>query len=140
MVAGLIPYWILGRGVWETLERPLRWWQYGALLVFACGLGIMLHCIFLFAVKGRGTLSPADETKHLVVSGLYQFSRNPMYIGVLLMLVAEAVFFSSGSLWVYTAFVFAGFNLFILLHEEPRLEQDFGNEYQQYQKRVRRWL
>ena len=140
MVAGLIPYWILGRKFRETLNRPFSLLQYAALVLFALGLGILLYCIGLFAVKGKGTLSPADETKHLVVQGLYRYSRNPMYIGVTAMLVAEALFFSSGSLWFYTAVVFLGFNLFILLHEEPRLQRDFGAEYDHYRQSVRRWL
>jgi protein-S-isoprenylcysteine O-methyltransferase Ste14 len=85
-------------------------------------------------------LSPADPTKKLVISGLYKFSRNPMYIGVMLILVGECAFFSSISLLIYSTFVFIAFNLFILFHEEPRLENDFGAEYQQYRKTVRRWL
>lgn len=140
LVAGLVPYWILGRKFQDTFERSFTLLQYTALVLFTIGLGILLYCIGLFAVKGKGTLSPADETKHLVVSGLYQYSRNPMYIGVTAMLVAEALFFSSASLWIYTAFVFLCFNLFIMLHEEPRLKRDFGAEYEHYRESVRRWL
>lgn len=143
VVAGLLPYWIWGYNTpqfSETFEHGLRFFHYTAIFIFAVGIAILLYCISLFAVKGKGTLSPADPTKKLVVSGLYKFSRNPMYIGVLLILIGEAVFFSSGSLWVYTAVVFIAFNLFIIFHEEPRLNKDFGTEYQQYLKKVRRWL
>lgn len=140
MVAGLIPYWILGNGFSETFKSSIIFLQYTAIVIFIIGLAILFYCIGLFAKKGKGTLSPADPTKKLVVSGLYQFSRNPMYVGVLLLLIAEAVFFSSVSLWIYTAIIFIAFNLFIIFHEEPRLKRDFGTEYNQYIKTVRRWL
>jgi protein-S-isoprenylcysteine O-methyltransferase Ste14 len=140
MVTGLIPYLILGSPSIAIFKNNLSSVQNLAIFIFAAGVAILVYCIGMFAVKGRGTLSPADPTKKLVFSGLYKFSRNPMYIGVMLMLIGEAVFFGSISIWIYTAIVFIAFNLFIVLHEEPRLERDFGREYQQYLKTVRRWL
>ena len=140
LVAGLFPYWIGGDRFSETLKYKFNLFQYMAILLFVIGFATMIYCIGLFAVKGKGTLSPADPTKKLVISGLYKYSRNPMYIGVMFMLIAEAMFFNSGRLWIYTFVVFTGFNLFILLHEEPRLTRVFGAEYLQYRKRVRKWL
>jgi protein-S-isoprenylcysteine O-methyltransferase Ste14 len=140
MVAGLIPYFLLGNPGVETFKHELTAAQYAAIFLFVLGIAILFYCITMFAVKGKGTLSPADPTKKLVVSGPYKFSRNPMYVGVLLILIGEALFFSSASMWVYTAFVFIAFYLFIVLHEEPRLEGDFGDEYKLYVKKVRRWL
>jgi protein-S-isoprenylcysteine O-methyltransferase Ste14 len=140
IVAGLIPFLILKEGASNILAQPLIFHHYLGATVFFIGLVIMITCIISFAVKGRGTLSPADPTKRLVVTGLYKFSRNPMYIGVMLILIGEAAFFSSRSLWVYSAIVFMAFNLFIILHEEPRLKRDFGTEYQQYGRTVRRWI
>jgi protein-S-isoprenylcysteine O-methyltransferase Ste14 len=110
------------------------------MIIFLIGLTVMLSCIIIFAVKGRGTLSPADPTRRLVVSGLYKFSRNPMYVGVMMILIGEAIFFQSNNLWVYLLVVFMGFNLFIFLHEEPRLRRDFGEEYNKYYQKVRRWI
>lgn len=140
LVAGLFPYLILGERFAELFNNSWSLIQYLAVVIFTIGIAIMFYCIGLFAVKGKGTLSPADPTKKLVVSGLYKFSRNPMYIGVMLMLIGEAIFFNAESLWVYAAIVFLGFNLFILLHEEPRLTKDFGEGYKAYRKQVRRWL
>ena len=100
----------------------------------------MLECIFRFAVEGRGTLSPADPTKKLVIRGLYRFSRNPMYIGVMMILIGEAIFFQSKNLWIYLLFIFLAFNLFVLLVEEPRFRKDFGKDYYKYCKEVRRWF
>jgi protein-S-isoprenylcysteine O-methyltransferase Ste14 len=140
IVAGLIPYFILGNPDAAIFRNSLSPFQYIAVFIFAAGIAILFYCIMMFAVKGKGTLSPADPTKKLVVSGLYKFSRNPMYIGVMLILIGESTFFGSTSLWIYTAMIFIAFNLFIVLHEEPRLENDFGTEYRQYLRSVRRWL
>jgi protein-S-isoprenylcysteine O-methyltransferase Ste14 len=140
IVTGLIPYLILGGPEPEVFEKTPGPFQIIAIIIFLAGVVILLYCISMFAVKGRGTLSPADPTKKLVISGLYKYSRNPMYIGVMLILIGESLFFSSIPLWIYSVFIFLAFNLFIVLHEEPRLENDFGAEYQQYKKSVRRWL
>ena len=138
IVAGLIPYWILRDN--KTFDSPLQFYQYLGILLFLIGLVIMFHCIIRFAVEGRGTLSPADPTKKLVIKGLYKFSRNPMYVGVMMILIGEATFFQSNNLWVYLLFIFLAFNLFVLLFEEPRLLKDFGEDYRKYCQEVRRWF
>lgn len=140
LVAGLIPFWILGDKMNTLFIQPLQFYHYSGTIVFVIGFVIMLSCIISFAVKGRGTLSPADPTKHLVTTGLYRFSRNPMYVGVTLILIGEAIFFQSIYLWFYLLFVFIAFNIFIMIHEEPRLRKDFGEEYNRYCKKVRRWI
>ncbi|MFN2440899.1 MAG: isoprenylcysteine carboxylmethyltransferase family protein [Chitinophagaceae bacterium] len=139
LVAGLIPYWILGEKV-KHIAHPLQFYHYTGAIIFIIGFAIMLRCIISFAVEGRGTLSPADPTKKLVITGLYKYSRNPMYVGVTMILIGEAIFFQSVNLWIYLIFVFIVFNIFILLHEEPRLRKDFGEEYKQYCQKVRRWV
>lgn len=140
LVAGLLPYLLLGNK--QEILWPAEWMiiNYVAAALFISGLIILLNCIYRFAKEGRGTLSPVDPTKKLFVTGLYRFSRNPMYIGVMLILVAEAVFLQRGSLWIYLTVVFFLFNLFIALHEEPRLRRVFGDDYAKYCGKVRRWL
>ena len=140
LVAGLFPYLILGKSFQKPFAQPFQLPQYLGAILFIFGLVIMLNCIIRFAIEGRGTLSPVDPTKKLVVKGLYKFSRNPMYIGVMIILVGEIIFFSSYNLGVYTLFILLAFSLFIILIEEPRLRRDFGNDYHEYCKRVRRWL
>jgi protein-S-isoprenylcysteine O-methyltransferase Ste14 len=139
-VAGLVPYWIVRNNLDNILASPKQFIQYAGISVFLIGLVIMFDCIVMFAIKGRGTLSPLDPTKKLVVSGLYKFSRNPMYVGVTTILLGEAIFFQSGNLWYYLLFVFIAFNAFVMLVEEPRLRRDFGNEYYEYCRKVRRWF
>lgn len=140
LVAGLAPYWILKSAGIPIFTVHDRLQHYLAIILFLCGFIIMLLCILRFALEGRGTLSPADPTKKLVISGLYKYSRNPMYVGVMLMLIGESVYYNFSGLWVYTLCIFIAFYLFILFFEEPRLRRDFGDEYRQYCQRVRRWL
>jgi protein-S-isoprenylcysteine O-methyltransferase Ste14 len=140
IVAGVIPFWILGNNAAFLFVRPLRPHQYFGILLFIIGLVVLFHCIIRFALEGRGTLSPADPTKRLVITGLYKYSRNPMYLGVMMILIGEAIFFQSIDLWIYLSCIFIFFNLFIMLIEEPRLRRDFDPGYFQYCQKVRRWI
>ncbi|MEL6673910.1 MAG: isoprenylcysteine carboxylmethyltransferase family protein [Bacteroidota bacterium] len=140
LVAGLIPLWMTGFQLDSIFEEGWRFPHYLGTIVFLIGLVIMLWCIMSFATKGRGTLSPADPTQKLVISGLYHFSRNPMYVGVILILIGEAMFIQSVDLWVYVGCVAVGFHLFVVYVEEPRLRKDFGEEYELYTQKVRRWV
>lgn len=140
IVAILIPFWLSGQSVKTIFIPPFVWHQFLGLSIFAVGLVVVLICVASFAIRGRGTLSPADPTKKLVISGLYRFSRNPMYIGVTMMLIGESIFFQSYIIGAYTLLIFMAFNIFIVFFEEPRLQDDFGSEYNEYVKKVRRWL
>jgi protein-S-isoprenylcysteine O-methyltransferase Ste14 len=140
IVAGLIPYWILGESRKVHFGLSFELYQIVGIAIFLGGFTMMLMCIASFAIKGKGTLSPADPTKVLVTTGLYEYSRNPMYVGVMLVLIGEALFFQSIKLVMYGAFIFLAFNTFIILWEEPRLRNDFGVEYDNYYKKVRRWI
>ena len=140
LVAGAAPYFILGQNFSKSMAQQWQPLQYVALIVFAIGLIILFSCVLRFAVEGRGTISPVDPTKKLVIGGLYRFSRNPMYMGVMLILIGEALFFQSTSLWIYVLVILLAFHIFILLHEEPRLRKAFGKEYIEYCKKVRRWI
>lgn len=140
MVAGLIPYSLIKSHLAGALALPYPGLQIPAALVFVAGLAVTLTCILSFAFIGKGTLSPVDPTKKLVIRGLYRYSRNPMYIGVMLMLAGEALFFSSLALAGYAMLIFLLFHSFVVLREEPRLRSDFGEEYEVYCKEVGRWL
>ncbi len=140
VVAGLVPWWLL-RDEWPVLSQsPFGWMQYAGFALFIPGLIILLDCILRFAREGRGTLSPVDPTRQLVITGLYQYSRNPMYLGVCLLLAGEAVFAQSLRLGIYAALIFVIFHTFITVIEEPRLKKDFGAAYEAYRKKVKRWL
>ncbi len=140
IVAGAIPYIIAKKGFSNAMANTFLFYHYLGILTFLVGLFMMFHCIIKFAIDGRGTLSPADPTKRLVISGLYRFSRNPMYIGVMMILLGEAIFTQSLYLCAYSIIVLITFNLFILFKEEPRLKKDFSKAYEEYCKTVRRWI
>lgn len=139
MVAGVIPMWLTSAelaSVHPGLNLPF---VFGT-LTFLVGLTVMITCIVSFARLGKGTLSPADPTTHLVAEGLYRYSRNPMYVGVMLILLGEAIAISSQTLFVYSAFILLLFHLYVTFFEEPRLRKDFGDDYTRYCREVRRWF
>jgi protein-S-isoprenylcysteine O-methyltransferase Ste14 len=140
LVAVLFPYLLLK--LEDKTLFPNIWtiWQFTGIMVMFFGFFIMIICILRFATEGKGTLSPIDPTKKLVVKGLYRYSRNPMYVGVISLLLGETVFWQSFVLAVYAVIIFIGFSFFIIFHEEPRLKRDFGTEYEQYFKKVSRWF
>jgi protein-S-isoprenylcysteine O-methyltransferase Ste14 len=106
------------------------------------GLGAVLlgACIFEFARSGRGTLSPVDPPRHLVVRGLYRYVRNPMYLAVTTIVLGEVLVTGSSALAVYWIAWFAAVNLFVIGYEEPTLRQQFGASYDEYRSQVRRWI
>ena len=114
--------------------------QYFNLLLIIAGAAVLLRCVWDFIVVGRGTLSPVDAPKHLVVTGLYRYVRNPMYVGVFLVLLGEIIFFASTALLIYTIVWFGFVNLFVLFYEEPALRSKFGQSYEDYCRSVRRWV
>jgi len=140
VVVVLLPYLIIRSRGYDLLPRELSATHYlGGALIVAGGL-VMATCIMRFVTEGKGTISPIDPTKKLIVRGLYRYSRNPMYLGAMLILAGESIFWWSASLALYAAIVFLAFNLFIILHEEPRLRREFSSEYDDYTAKVRRWI
>jgi protein-S-isoprenylcysteine O-methyltransferase Ste14 len=135
----LIP-WLLLRGqpspnVW-VVDPP---GVLGCLLI-AVGAGVLLYCIRDFAVFGRGTLAPVDPPRKLVRVGLYRHVRNPMYLGVVLVLVGESIFFESRVLSFYATIMALVFHIFVVLFEEPSLRALFGSDYEKYRASVPRWI
>jgi protein-S-isoprenylcysteine O-methyltransferase Ste14 len=134
-----LPHLIVTR--WSPTAFP-GWgmWQLLALIPIGIGAAVLLHCIWGFAAVGRGTLSPVDPPKKLVVKGLYRYVRNPMYVGVVTILLGEALLLQSLALLEYALVGFAAFNLFVILYEEPTLRDQFGESYEHYCRHVGRWL
>ena len=111
-----------------------------ALPAFAVGGATYAWCVWDFATFGRGTPAPIDAPKKLVVRGLYRYTRNPMYVGVLTVISGWAVLFQTGPLVLYAALVGTGFHLFVVLYEEHHLHREFGDDYDAYRAQVGRWL
>ncbi len=133
-----IPLWIAGGAA--ALARPWDATQYLALLPLLAGAAIYFWCLWHFAVYGRATPAPIDAPRVLVVRGLYRHVRNPMYVGVLTVIVGWCIVFGLRALWTYAAAVAVGFHVFVLIVEEPTLRRQFGAEYVRYCAHVRRWI
>jgi len=134
-----IPYRLLDTNHGPELTS-LSLAQYVAMLFAAVGVAILFKSIWTFAYVGRGTLAPFDETKKLIVVGPYRYVRNPMYVGVLLILLAESLFYRSSTLLYYAGFCFVVANVLIIGYEENRLRHKYGDEFRQYCKQVGRWI
>jgi protein-S-isoprenylcysteine O-methyltransferase Ste14 len=108
--------------------------------LIALGATLLLTCIHEFAARGRGTLSPADPPKKLVVEGLYRYVRNPMYVSVMTIVAGEIILMRSDALATYWLAFCVAANLFVRGYEEPYLRAQFGASYDDYVRRVGRWL
>lgn len=113
---------------------------YLAFLLWSLGILGVLLCFWDFTFKGRGTPLPTDPPRELVISGLYQHVRNPIYVSVILILLGHFIWFGYWSLLVYAGLAFVGTHLFVILYEEPRLRKRFGAAYEDYLIKVPRWF
>ena len=136
----LVPYWLLSSRSPAAPAIQLGIFRYFGLLPILTGATIYVWCAWDFTFAGRGTPAPIDPPKKLVLRGLYHYVRNPMYVGILSILLGEALLFGSARLFEYTAVAFILFFLIIVLYEEPMLRQKFGESYREYCKDVPRWI
>jgi len=123
-------------------------WNFGWVLI-AFGTFIYAWCLLGFLLAG-GT--PAifftrplralvgQEPSRVVSTGLYRFSRNPMYVGVVLTVFGEAILFRSCQWAIYGVIMFVLFHLVVVVLEEPHLRATRGASYEEYCHNVRRWL
>ena len=108
--------------------------------MIAAGLPVLLDSFGRFAIQGLGTPAPIAPPQHLVVTGLYRYVRNPIYVAVTSLIVGQGLLFGSLRLLEYGLVVWLGFFAFVLLSEEPALRSKFGREYEDYCARVPRWI
>lgn len=108
--------------------------------VLAVGAVILLWCVRDFSVSGKGTLAPWDPPKRLVVAGLYCHVRNPMYLGVLVLVMGWALAAGSPAAAVYDAVLGVGFHIRVVTREEPWLARHFTSQWTEYAAAVPRWL
>jgi protein-S-isoprenylcysteine O-methyltransferase Ste14 len=137
-VAGWVPAW-LRRG--DAVHGALPAWQAAAgVMVVVIGAALYLWCAWDFAMAGRGTPLPQDPPRALVAGGPYRWSRNPMYVGVVAVVIGQALGFGSRRDAVYGVVLWAAFHLRVVAVEEPVLRRSFGAAYEAYLARVPRWL
>jgi protein-S-isoprenylcysteine O-methyltransferase Ste14 len=135
MVAGLIPWLIV-----SSDGRANAGWFGPGVALLAAGLAVLLWCVRDFYVAGKGTLAPWDPPARFVRIGLYRVVRNPMYVGVLLLVVGWAVLSASPALVIYGLVLALAFHARVTMYEEPWLARNFPDEWRRYSASVPRWL
>jgi len=137
-VAGVIP-WLITR--WEIPGSTPGWRvaQVLGVLLIVVGLIPVVHAFAQFA-KAGGTPMPLAPTQRLVVNGFNRYVRNPMYVGLLIVILGQALLF--GSLWLvlYAICTWIITASFVRWYEEPTLDRTYGNEYETYRRNVPAWL
>ncbi|HKD88006.1 MAG TPA: isoprenylcysteine carboxylmethyltransferase family protein [Streptosporangiaceae bacterium] len=123
-------------------HQPLPYWG------VARAAGVLLICAglvpavwsFISFFKAGGTPVPVASPPRLVVTGFYRYVRNPIYVGILLILVGQSLLFGSRGLVEYTAVAWCIGAAAVHCYEEPRLTRNFGAEYQAYLRAVPAWI
>jgi protein-S-isoprenylcysteine O-methyltransferase Ste14 len=138
-VAGFVPWWI---SQWHMSPpffglEPLRWIGIGLILL---GVPVVFEAFARFAWQGLGTPAPTFPTRHLVVSGLYRYVRNPMYCAIIGIILGQGILFGDARLILYAALVWLSFHLFVLGNEEPTLQRAYGEDYAAFCAAVPRWM
>jgi len=139
MVAGLVPWWLSHWELWPPFLGLELTRAVGAVLI-AAGIPGIVDSFARFAREGRGTPAPIAPTRHLVVSGLYRYVRNPIYVGVVAVIAGQAILFADRRVLLYAALVWLAFHLFVVAYEEPTLSRTFGAEYEAFRAHVPRWI
>jgi protein-S-isoprenylcysteine O-methyltransferase Ste14 len=134
VVAFLVPWLLIDR------RMPDRPFHVAGVIPLAIGGALLSWCVVTFYRQGRGTLAPWDPPRALVVTGAYRWSRNPMYVAVVLVLWGWAVALRERSLVTYAVIVTAAFHLRVVFGEEPWLARRYGEQWVQYKAAVPRWL
>jgi len=132
--------WVAHRLLPAPIPIPpfLRTWLAGLLAV--TGIAAWLACLDAFSRHGRGTPLPMDAPRELVTSGLFSIVRNPIMLAELLVIWGEALHFASWGVVLYAAAISCGAHLSVRYVEEPELRKRFGPSYDEYCRRVPRWI
>jgi protein-S-isoprenylcysteine O-methyltransferase Ste14 len=121
-----------------TILIPFPYNLLGLLIV---GLGVYLAFQSVrLLISYNTTFKPSGNPSSLVTKYLYSYSRNPIYLGDLLIALGSATILSSLSAFIAPLIFFLVVNTIIIPFEENRLQKNFGSEYERYKKSVRRWL
>src|SRR5712675_2430489 len=139
MLAGFIPWWVTQ---WEfrpaffgvDLTRIL-----GGILIIV-GVPGVVDSFARFALEGLGTPAPIAPPQKLVVTGLYRYVRNPMYVAVVAVILGQGILFGDWRLLIYGGLMWLTFHAFVLAYEEPVLAESFGAQYEDFRANVPRWI
>jgi protein-S-isoprenylcysteine O-methyltransferase Ste14 len=138
LVVGVVIPQTMMRRESAGIAVPLIWRIVGGLF-FVLGVIGYFWCAALF-VQAQGTPAPISPTKTAVVSGLYRINRNPMYSSVLAVVFGQALYYQNKRVAAYGLFLAVCFHLFVVLYEERALRARFDGEYEEFCRRVPRWI
>src|SRR5439155_17100940 len=136
IVAGVVT-WLLTR--WDAQSQPAALRILGFVVLVAGG-ALVIETTARFALQGRGTPAPWAPPELFVERGSYRFVRSPMYLGVILLVVGQALLLGQEILFAWAVFAWLLFTSFLVFYEEPQLVRRFGESYEEYRRRVRRWV
>jgi protein-S-isoprenylcysteine O-methyltransferase Ste14 len=137
LLIGYFPYMISTSDTELLTLGAVRYFAFPLLLI---GWAAMLWCFWNFLVNGRGTPAPIDPPKELVAVGPYRFVRNPMYVAGIIALFGWILWSPSLPLILAPFLFFTAAHLFVTGYEEPTLKNKFGAAYEEYCRRVPRWI
>lgn len=133
VIVFLLQRYIPGNQLWFAPQT------YGGILPIAVGLGLLFVSLRSFYRQGT-TIDPFAESDHLVTAGPYEYSRNPMYLGMLLVLVGCVILTGTVIAWLVPPLFVVILQYYFIKPEETKLANRFGPVYQDYIKQVRRWI
>src|SRR5262245_53863965 len=139
VLAGLIPWWMTR---WEFLPPffDLQATRAVGFLLIVAGVPGLVDSFARFALQGLGTPAPIAPTQNLVVTGLYRYVRNPIYIAVVAVILGQGILFGDWRLLIYGGLMWLAFHAFVLAYEEPVLAESFGAQYEDFRANVPRWI
>ena len=128
----------------------LGWWRYAGIAALVPGVLLYLAGIIRFVVTGKGTPAAwfarqwgfiiGEEPTNLVSNGIYRRTRNPLYLGVVSVVLGQAILTGTIVLFLYTIVLWFAFHGVVVLLEEPHLRKKYGEAYAQYTNSTPRWL
>jgi len=134
--AGVIP-WLMTRWAFQPPLAGIEAGRWIGALMIAAGLTWFASAMSWFAREGVTPYPPID---HVVTTGPYAYSRNPMYSGALMMMAGQALLLGSRGLIFYAVCWFAAFVTFDLAIDDPILVKRFGKTYEDYLASVPAWI
>ena len=130
---------MIGLGFLDAGQPLAAPWPWLGLLPLAAGIWLAVQGSRLFA-RADTNIIPFSKSNSLVTEGVFAFSRNPMYSGMLLALAGVAVLLNSALAALVIIPFYLVIRYFFIRHEEKLMEATFGDEYMDYRNRVRRWV
>ena len=139
LAAGIVPWWITRWG-FRPAFLDLELMRVIGVVLIVAGVPGIVDSFARFALQGLGTPAPVAPPQRLVVTALYRYVRNPMYVSVVAIILGQALLFGDWRLILYGALFWLASHVFVVVYEEPTLERSFGTEYAAFRANVPRWI